>query len=72
MPIVSHTHEFSTQANGSTSNVVRMYDQDGREYFVTFPAPAGFDVAAKISTMLVAVDQQLADAEFEQIVGEVE
>ena len=72
MPIVSHTHEFSTQANGSTSNVVRMYDQDGAEYLVTFPAPAGFDIAAKITTMIGDLNQQLADAEFERIVGEVE
>ena len=69
MPIVSHTHEFSTQANGSTSNVVRMYDQEAREYLVTFPAPAGFDVAAKIATMIVELDEQLAVAEFEALVG---
>jgi len=69
MPIVSHTHEFSTQANGSTSNVLRMYDQDAREYMVTFPAPADFDVSAKINNTIVEMDEQLALNEFQTLVG---
>ncbi|MDH4049983.1 MAG: hypothetical protein OEU93_00285 [Rubrivivax sp.] len=69
MPIVSHTHEFSLQADGSTSNVVRMYDQDAREYMQTFFAPAGFDVTAKIQGMIAGLDVQLAETEFRTLVG---
>lgn len=69
MPIVSHIHEFSTQADGSTSNVVRMFDQDASEYTQTFYAPPGFDVAAKISLMIVGMNEQLSDAEFRSLVG---
>jgi hypothetical protein len=69
MPIVSHTHEYSTQADGSTSNVLRLYDQDGREYTQTFFAPAGFDVNTKINNTIAEMDEQLKQTEFESIVG---
>jgi hypothetical protein len=69
MPIVSHTHEYSTQADGSTSNVLRLYDQDGREYTQTFFAPAGFDVTTKINATITELDEQLKQSEFESIVG---
>lgn len=69
MPIVSHTLHTSTQADGSTQNVLRMYDQDAREYMVSFPAPAGFDLVARVALAIVDMDEQLAQAEFEQIVG---
>lgn len=69
MPIVTHTLEQTTQADGSTSNVVRLIDQDGRDYLRVFYAPAGFDMAARIASMIVEMDEQLAQAEFDQIVG---
>ena len=69
MPIVSHTLEASIQANGSTSNVLRMYDQDGTEYTQVFYAPAGFNVQAKIDNTLVALNEQLAESEFQALVG---
>lgn len=69
MPIVSHIHESSTQADGSTSNVVRMYDQDAREYMQTFHAPDGFNVEAKIDLMIAGLDVQLAEQEFQTLVG---
>ena len=69
MPIVSHTHEYSTQADGSTSNVLRLYDQDGREYTQTFFAPAGFDVNTKINNTIAELAEQLKQTEFESIVG---
>jgi len=69
MPIVIHTHAFTTQADGSTSNVVRMFDQDAREYLQTFFAPAGFVVQTKIDAMIVGLNEQLAEAEFESLIG---
>jgi len=69
MPIVTHTHEQSVQANGSTHNVVRLFDQDGREYMSSFFAPSGFDVQTKIQNMYVEMDEQLKQSEFEALVG---
>ena len=69
MPIVQHTLTASTQADGSTSNVLRMYDQDGTEYTQVFYAPAGFNVATKIDNTIVGLNEQLATAEFEALIG---
>lgn len=69
MPIVNHTIESTTQADGSTSNVLRLYDQDAREYMQAFFAPAGFNVAAKIDMTIAEMNVQLAEQEFAQIVG---
>lgn len=72
MPIVSNTVSTSVQANGSSQNVVRLYDQDGREYMQTFFAPSGFDVAARVTSMIAEMDVQLAESEFEALVGAAE
>lgn len=69
MPIISHSLTTTTQADGSTANVLRMYDQDAREYMQTFFAPAGFDVAGKVNLMKVELEVQLAEQEFQTIVG---
>lgn len=69
MPITNHTIESSVQANGGTHNVLRMFDQDGQQYMVSFFLPAGVDVAPVVSNRIVQVDAQLAAAEFEAIVG---
>lgn len=69
MPIVSNTVQSTTQADGSLSVVVRLYDQDGREYTQSFFAPAGFNVTAKVNTMSAELSEQLAQAEFETLVG---
>ena len=69
MPIVQHTLTASTQADGSTSNVLRMYDQDGTEYTQVFYAPAGFNVQTKIDNTIVGLNEQLATAEFEALIG---
>ena len=68
MPIQSHTLEQTTQANGSTHNVLRMVDQDGVGYMVSFFTP-GSDVAVLITHRIEALDVQLAESEFEQMVG---
>ncbi len=69
MPIVSHNLEQSTQANGGTHNVLRMYDGDAREYTVTWYAPAGFDNSTKVSATIVELDEQLKQTEFESLIG---
>jgi hypothetical protein len=69
MPIVSHTLAFSTQADGSTSNVLRMYDQDGTEYTQTFFAPAGFNVQTKVDNTIAGLNEHLATTEYQALVG---
>jgi hypothetical protein len=69
MPIVSHIKEVSTQENGSQHVVVRYYDQDGKEYMVSFFAAVGVDVDTIINNRIADMDEQLAQSEFQQIVG---
>jgi hypothetical protein len=69
MPIVSSTTETNVQADGSLSVLVRLYDQDAREYMQQFFAPAGFNVAAKVAAMTAELDVQLAEDEFRALVG---
>ena len=69
MPIVSHTKAETTQADGSKHVVVRYYDQDGKEYMISFFAAVGVDIDTIINNRIAAMDEQLAQAEFDQIVG---
>lgn len=69
MPIVTHTLQTSAQADGSTSNVLRMYDQDGKEYMQGFFAPAGFNLQTKVNIAIAELNEQLAVQEFEALVG---
>lgn len=69
MPIVSNTVQSTTQADGSLSVVVRLYDQDAREFTQTFFAPAGFNVQTKVNTMTAELNEQLAVDEFNALVG---
>lgn len=69
MPIVQHTLTASTQADGSSSNVLRMYDQDGTEYTQVFYTPAGFNVQTKVDNTIVGLNEQLAESEFQALVG---
>ncbi len=69
MPIVQHTIESSVQANGSTNNVLRMYDQDGTEYTQVFNAPAGFNIQTKVDNTIVNMNEQLAESEFQALLG---
>jgi len=68
MPIVSNNVQHTTQADGSLSVVVRLYDQDAREYTQSFFAPAGFNIDAKVIAMTAQLDEQLAQNEFESLV----
>lgn len=69
MPIVQHTIASTVQANGSTNNVLRMFDQDGTEYTQVFNAPEGFNIQAKIDNTIVGLNEQLAESEFQALVG---
>lgn len=69
MPIVLRKVEQTTQADGGYNVTVRLYDQDSREYLTTFRAPAGFDIQAKVDLMVIEQDEQLAQQEFEALVG---
>ena len=69
MPIVQHIIEPSVQANGSTNNVLRMYDQDATEFTQVFNAPEGFNIQAKIDTTIAGLNEQLAENEFQALVG---
>lgn len=69
MPIVSHTLETTTNHDGSTSNILRNYDQDGREYMVSFFAAAGVNVDTIVTNRIAEMDEWLAQSEFETLVG---
>ena len=69
MPIVSNLIESTTNADGSRHVVVRMYDQDSKEYTISFFAPVGFDVNASVTNRIAEMNIQLAEAEFEALVG---
>jgi len=69
MPIVTHTFTYTTQADGRMSYVLRMYDQDGTERLSTGLLPAGFDTAGFIQTRIAETDVQLAEQEFQALVG---
>jgi len=69
MPITSHTVYESPQSDGSSHIVLRLYDQDGIEYMQTFWKPAGGDITAIVSGKISSMDVQLAEQEFESLVG---
>jgi len=69
MPIVSHTLQTSTQADGRISYVLRMYDQDGTERMQTGLLPADFDTTALVNARIAQADVQLAEDEFNTLVG---
>lgn len=69
MPIISHTLQSNTQADGRISYVLRMYDQDGTERMTVGLLPAGFDLAAFVTMRIAEADVQLAEDEFRTLVG---
>lgn len=69
MPIVNHTLDQSTQADGRISYVLRMYDQDGTERMQAGLLPAGFDTTAFVQTRIAEADVQLAEDEFRALLG---
>jgi len=69
MPIVSHTLEAPGQATEERHVVVRFYDQDGKQYMQSFWWPANQDLAAYIASRSAEMSEQLAQDEFEALVG---
>jgi hypothetical protein len=69
MPIVTNTFVQNTLPDSRISYVLRMYDQEGTERLVTGLLPAGFDTAAFIQAKIVDADIQLAEDEFNTLVG---
>jgi hypothetical protein len=67
MPIQTHTLETTQQANGSTHNVLRMYDQDGKELIATFYATV--DPSSLVAGHIALADAHLAEQEFNEIVS---
>lgn len=59
MPIVRYIIEATVQADGSTSNVLRMYDQDDVEYMEVFYAPVDFDIDAKVLSAIAETNQAM-------------
>lgn len=69
MPIVQHEVEQTAQTDGGANIVVRLFDQDAREYVTQFRVPAGFDVNGKVQMMIAEMNEQLAASEFQQFLG---
>ena len=69
MPISTHTTEISTQANGDRHVILRMYDQDGQQYMISFFFPAALDLDVAINNRIAEQNVQLAEQEFEALVG---
>ena len=69
MPIVNHTTSITTNTDGSRYVVARYYDQDGQEYMQSFHAAAGLDVETIVAGRIPDMDEQLAQSEFEAMVG---
>jgi hypothetical protein len=73
MPIVSSTHTIDAhqQASGARYVVERHTDNTGKVYQIgPWLAPAGFDVAGTVAARAVQIDEQLAEAEAEQVIEE--
>lgn len=69
MPVVNSTKTVSEIGNGHRYVVERHYDQDGREVgFLTWTAGPDVDIDAVVAARVVAIDEQLAQTEFEQII----
>lgn len=69
MPITSSNSSTNTQADGSLMVTITLFDQDGTAYPFTFPAPAGFNVSAKVAAMTAELNEQLAQSEAEALIG---
>ena len=70
MPVTNSTTQISEIGNGNRYVVERHFDQDGREVgFCTWNATAEVDVPSVVAARVAAIDERLANEEFEQIVG---
>lgn len=70
MPIIQTVKSVEIQANGNQQVLVRHYDQDGKEYMYSFNAKPEVNVDSIIADRITLLDEQLAQQEFEEILGE--
>ena len=70
MPIVQTVKSVEIQANGNKQVLVKHYDQDGKEYMYSFNAKPEVNIDSIIADRITLIDEQLAQAEFEAIIGE--
>ena len=70
MPIVNTTFEETVNADGSRNVIVRNFDQDGKEYKYSQFAAVGFDVQADNAIKVANLNEQLANQEFEALIGQ--
>lgn len=68
MSIVYSGTEYTTQADGSLSVVERHTDHLGNQYQRVYFVQAGTDLAARSADYAVQLEQQLADAEVDEII----
>ncbi len=69
MPIVQHTMTQTPQPNGSLNVTLTLIDQDAVPYPIVINAPVGFDLDAWVIRKIAEQNVQLAENEFEQILG---
>lgn len=74
MPIVRHTLLVTPAANGSADCILRMYDQDDvSRGQITFRTEEGPDLQtraeAQAAMHIANTDEQLAQMEYDQIIG---
>lgn len=69
MPIVSSTFVSTTQADGSKNVIETHIDQDGTPYIRSYNISAVVDVQTIVNNYGVALSEQLAQQEFEAIIG---
>lgn len=72
MPVVSHTKQVDEQGDGRKHVVLRMWTNDPREISTTFYAGPEQDIDEQIAQIIAETDVQLAEDEFERIVGSAE
>ena len=68
MAIVHSSTEYSTQADGSLSVVERHTDHLGEKYQRVYFVPAGTDLEARALAYAAQLEQQLAEAEIDQLI----
>ena len=69
MPIVSTSFTETVQADGSKNVIEHYFDQDGNDYQRSQNLPASADIPTIVANYAAALSEQLAQQEFEQIVG---
>jgi hypothetical protein len=70
MPIVSTSFESTVQADGSRNVIERYFDQDGNVFTRSQNVSASADIPTIVANYAAELSEQLAQQEFEQLVGQ--